>query len=82
MPCAKTTLDPKQLDAVFGAKGDSKEGLYKATFGRTTGINIVAIHQHMTGEEPRIVFLHYWGIGSGEDLSKGVRAGLDVVRTK
>jgi Domain of Unknown Function (DUF1259) len=24
-------------------------------------INIVAIHQHMTHEEPRIMFFHYWG---------------------
>src|SRR5438094_2279168 len=26
-------------------------------------INIVAIHQHMTHEEPRIMFFHYWGRG-------------------
>ena len=30
---------------------------------RGGGIDIVAIHQHMTGEEPRILFLHYWGTG-------------------
>ena len=28
---------------------------------RREGINIVAIHSHMTGEEPRIIFFHYWG---------------------
>lgn len=44
---------------------------------RHAGILIVAIHQHMTGEEPRIIFLHYWGIGSAEDLARGVRAALD-----
>jgi hypothetical protein len=31
---------------------------------RARGIQIVAIHNHMTGEEPRIVFLHYWGHGT------------------
>jgi hypothetical protein len=28
---------------------------------RAANINIVAIHQHMTHEQPRILFLHYWG---------------------
>ena len=28
---------------------------------RGAKIDIVAIHQHMTGEQPRIMFLHYWG---------------------
>ena len=45
---------------------------------RKAGIDIVAIHQHMTGEEPRIVFLHYWGLGSTESLSRGLRAALDL----
>ncbi|PYL52250.1 MAG: hypothetical protein DMF29_11220 [Verrucomicrobia bacterium] len=33
-------------------------------------INIVAIHQHMTHEEPRIMFFHYWGRGSTKDLAQ------------
>ena len=44
---------------------------------RGAGINIVAIHQHMTGESPRIMFLHYWGIGSTQALAEGLRAALD-----
>ena len=44
---------------------------------RGAGINVVAIHQHMTGESPRIVFLHYWGVGPAEDLARGLRAALD-----
>jgi hypothetical protein len=47
---------------------------------RHSGINVVAIHQHMIGEEPRIIFLHYWGIGSADDLARGLRAALDVTR--
>jgi Domain of Unknown Function (DUF1259) len=42
------------------------------------GINVVAIHQHMVGEEPRIMFLHYWGVAAAGDLAKGLRAALDV----
>ncbi len=49
---------------------------------RGADIEVVAIHQHMTGEEPRIMFLHYWGIGGPENLAKGVRAALDVTGTK
>jgi hypothetical protein len=44
---------------------------------RHAGIDIVAIHNHMSGEDPRIVFLHYWGIGPTEDLARGVRAALE-----
>lgn len=45
---------------------------------RHTDIQVVAIHQHMTGETPRIMFLHYWGIGRAEDLARGVRAALNL----
>lgn len=45
---------------------------------RRSGIDIVAIHQHMTGEQPRILFLHYWGIGPAESLARAVRQALDV----
>ena len=45
---------------------------------RAHGINIVAIHNHMTMESPRIIFLHYWGIGSTAELAKGLRAALDT----
>ena len=39
-------------------------------------INIVAIHQHMTHEEPRIMFFHYWGRGRAKDLANAVKGGL------
>jgi hypothetical protein len=44
---------------------------------RAARIHIVAIHNHMVEEEPRTMFLHYWGIGPAADLAKGVRAALD-----
>jgi len=47
---------------------------------RKGGINVVAIHQHMVGEEPRIMFLHYWAIGPSANLAKGIRTALDVTR--
>lgn len=49
---------------------------------RGARINIVAIHQHMTGEQPRILFLHYWGVGATQDLARGLRAALDRTATR
>jgi hypothetical protein len=123
---AKSTLDPKRIDAILGKNGDLAGGVYKVIFGReakmhgvsagstmgvntwaafagsdekavvdgdfamleselqgvlkalrAAGINIVAIHQHMTGESPHILFLHYWGLGRTEDLARGLRTALD-----
>ena len=47
---------------------------------RAGGINIVAIHQHMTDETPRYVFLHYWGKGKAVDLAKALKRALDTQR--
>jgi hypothetical protein len=126
---AKTSLDPKKIDAVLGYKGELANGVYKVTIGRTTkmgghvvgkamgvntwaafagsddqamvdgdfsmleselqpvlkalrggGINVVAIHNHMTGETPRIMFLHYWGLGRTEDLARTLRSALDKTK--
>jgi hypothetical protein len=49
---------------------------------RGAGIEIVAIHQHMTGEQPRMMFLHYWGVGSAEHLARGLRDALDRTSTR
>ena len=47
---------------------------------REGGINIVAIHQHMVNEQPRILFLHYWAIAPAADLAKGLRTALDLTK--
>jgi hypothetical protein len=44
---------------------------------RNNGLNVVAIHNHMTGGNPAIYFLHYWGTGSAEKLATGFKAALD-----
>jgi hypothetical protein len=45
---------------------------------REAGINVVALHNHMIGEEPAFFFTHFWGKGTAEELAKGVRAALDA----
>ena len=127
-PKGASHIDAAKLDGVFGMKGQSKDGMYKATMGRKAkapcgctigkamgvntwaafggtddnavvdgdfavsegelqpvlkalragGINIVAIHSHMTGESPRILFLHYWGRGKAAELAATVRRALDL----
>ena len=44
---------------------------------RSNGINVVAIHHHMTGTSPTIFFLHYYGTGPAAKLATGVRAAVD-----
>ncbi len=43
---------------------------------RKNGLDVVAIHHHMTGAEPTIYFLHYWGTGPAEKLASGFKAAL------
>ncbi len=48
---------------------------------RHHNINVVAIHHHMTGTHPMIIFLHYWGEGRAQDLARAFRAVLDRLGT-
>ena len=44
---------------------------------RKNGLEVVAIHQHMTETRPMIIFLHYWGRGPAGKLAEGFKAALD-----
>lgn len=123
----KSAITAAAIDTILGVKGESNNGMYKATIGRTAsmhgakvgkqmgvntwaafagaddnalvdgdvamtkeelqgvlkalrkaGINIVAIHNHMTHEDPQYVFLHYWGKGPAATLAKGLKSALDT----
>ena len=123
---AKSSIDPAPLQKTLKIKGEAKDGMFKAVFGRTvkmpcgcsvgkemgvntwaafagtdtnalvdgdfvvfetelqavlkslrkSGINIVAIHHHMVGEQPRTIFLHYWGKGTAEALARGLEDAI------
>lgn len=45
---------------------------------RKSGINVVALHNHMIGEQPAFYFTHYWAKGKPADLAASIRAALDV----
>lgn len=45
-------------------------------------IEVVAVHNHMVHEKPRIFFLHYWGVGNAGQLAKGLKAALNETGKK
>ena len=124
----QSALDGRALGAILRVAGQSRDGMFKAVFGRKArhgefevgtdmgvntwaafagapddavvdgdfavregelpgvlktlrrgGIDIVAIHHHMTHEEPRMIFLHYWGRGEARRLAETVKQALDVL---
>jgi hypothetical protein len=123
----KSSVTAAPLNEIFGAQGESKDGMVKFTFGKPATmhgtkigtdmgvntwaafagsdenavvdgdfavtedelqptarsllkekINIVAIHQHMTHEQPRIMFFHYWGRGRAKDLAQALKGAFLV----
>lgn len=47
---------------------------------RAHKLNVVAIHHHMLGTQPTVIFLHYWGRGNAEELANGFRAAINELR--
>jgi hypothetical protein len=123
----KSSITAAPLNEIFGAQGESKDGLVKFTFGRPATmhdvkidnamgvntwaafagsddnavvdgdfavtedelqptvrsllkekVNVVAIHQHMTHEQPRMMFFHYWGRGRAKDLAQAIKGAFLV----
>jgi hypothetical protein len=70
------TMERAVVDGDFAMLESELQPVLKAL--RAAGIDIVAIHNHMTGEEPRMMFLHYWGVGPAEQLARGVRSALNL----
>ncbi|PYL83900.1 MAG: hypothetical protein DMF17_12240 [Verrucomicrobia bacterium] len=68
--------DNAVVDGDYAVTEDELQPALKAL--RVGGINIVAIHSHMTHENPRILFLHYWGRGSSKKLAQAVKGALLV----
>ncbi len=62
------------VDGDFAMLEAELQAVLKALRG--AGMHVVAIHQHMTMESPRIIFLHYWGVGATRTLATGLKAAL------
>ena len=68
------TDDNAVVDGDFAVLEDELQPVLRSL--RTAGVNIVAIHHHMTQTQPTIFFLHYWGTGAAEQLATGFKAAL------
>ena len=66
--------DNAVVDGDFAVTEDQLQSALKAM--RVGGINIVAIHSHMTHEQPRILFFHYWGRGPAQKLAETIQGAL------
>ena len=66
--------DTAAVDGDFAMLESELQPVLKALRG--AGINIVAIHHHMAMESPRVLFLHYWGVGPTRALATGLKAAL------
>ena len=90
MPCGCEVASEMGVNTWAGFAGTDQDALVDGDFVvleselqpvlkslRKDGINIVAIHNHMTVEEPRYFFLHYWGRGPAAELAKAVKNALD-----
>jgi hypothetical protein len=64
------------VDGDFIMTGDEVQAVLQAL--RKADIHVVALHNHMIGEQPAFYFLHFWGKGSTSDLAQGVKAALDA----
>ena len=64
------------VDGDFAMLESELQGVLKAL--RRAGIHIVAIHNHMTHEEPQYVFLHYQAKGPARQLAQGLKSALDT----
>ena len=48
---------------------------------RAAGFEITAVHNHLLDETPRIMYMHYMGHGSAEQIARSFRAALAVSKT-
>lgn len=64
------------VDGDFIMKAGEVQTVIRAL--RRADIHVVALHNHMLDEEPRFLFLHYWGKGPAAALARGVRSALDA----
>jgi len=67
----------EQRSAIAGdiaMREDEVNNVLKAL--RQNGLGVVAIHHHMIGGRPMVIFLHYWGVGQATKLASGFKAAL------
>lgn len=64
------------IDGDFIMTGEEVQPVLRAL--RAGGVHVVALHNHMIGEQPRFYFTHYWGKGPAAELASAFRGALDA----
>ncbi|WP_149194428.1 DUF1259 domain-containing protein [Luteimonas suaedae] len=64
------------IDGDFIMTADEVQPVLRAL--RKAGLHVVALHNHMTGEQPAFYFTHFWGKGPAAELARGFRSALDA----
>jgi hypothetical protein len=62
------------VDGDFIMTADEVQPVLRAL--RKADIHIVALHNHMIGEQPAFTFTHFWGKGKAADLARGLKSAL------
>jgi len=62
------------MDGDFIMTADEVQPVLKALIRR--GLHVVALHNHMIGEQPAYYFTHFWGKGPAIQLAKSFKAVL------
>jgi hypothetical protein len=68
--------DNAVVDGDFVVTEDELQAVLKSLVKQK--INVVAIHQHMTHEQPRMMFFHYWGRGPAKDLAETIKGAFFI----
>jgi Domain of Unknown Function (DUF1259) len=45
------------------------------------GLDVLAIHNHLIGESPQVIYVHFGGHGPAEQVAKALRGALDTTKT-
>ncbi len=43
------------------------------------GIQVTALHSHMLTEDPRLLFMHFWAVGTPDSVAAGIKAALSHI---
>jgi hypothetical protein len=45
------------------------------------GVDVLAVHNHLSGESPEVVYVHFGGHGQPEAIAKALRSALEATKT-
>src|SRR6266446_6219791 len=70
------SADDAVVDGDFAVTEDELQPVLKSLVKQK--IYIVAIHKHMTHEQPRMMLFHYWGRGRAKELAENIKSAFFI----